>query len=153
MKIFCVAAFATKAQKESKVACFACSIPRDAYLSSQFHSSPIYSWRFVSLNILISNSASTAAITKRLTDGSFVLEFWNRNYAHWIETLITKKTFGDRISWHSDTFSGEMDSPIGAMPGCSRLGWRHGLIEEVLMHAGIARRLGYVSSLGQRGKG
>lgn len=26
---------------------------------------------------------------------------------------------------------GEEDTPIGAMPGCSRLGWRHGLIEEV----------------------
>ncbi|KAF5197061.1 Delta-aminolevulinic acid dehydratase protein [Thalictrum thalictroides] len=26
---------------------------------------------------------------------------------------------------------GEEDTPIGAMPGCYRLGWRHGLIEEV----------------------
>ncbi|KAL5987500.1 Delta-aminolevulinic acid dehydratase 1, chloroplastic [Asimina triloba] len=26
---------------------------------------------------------------------------------------------------------GEEDSPIGAMPGCYRLGWRHGLVEEV----------------------
>ncbi|CAN1268877.1 Delta-aminolevulinic acid dehydratase 1, chloroplastic [Linum perenne] len=26
---------------------------------------------------------------------------------------------------------GEEDTPIGAMPGCYRLGWRHGLLEEV----------------------
>ncbi|KAK4276724.1 hypothetical protein QN277_014840 [Acacia crassicarpa] len=26
---------------------------------------------------------------------------------------------------------GEEDAPIGAMPGCYRLGWRHGLLEEV----------------------
>jgi porphobilinogen synthase len=26
---------------------------------------------------------------------------------------------------------GEEDTPIGAMPGCYRLGWHHGLIEEV----------------------
>ncbi|KAF2291383.1 hypothetical protein GH714_023473 [Hevea brasiliensis] len=26
---------------------------------------------------------------------------------------------------------GEEDTPIGAMPGCYRLGWRHGLVEEV----------------------
>ncbi|GER49180.1 delta-aminolevulinic acid dehydratase [Striga asiatica] len=26
---------------------------------------------------------------------------------------------------------GEENTPIGAMPGCSRLGWRHGLVEEV----------------------
>ena len=26
---------------------------------------------------------------------------------------------------------GEEDTPIGAMPGCFRLGWRHGLIDEV----------------------
>ncbi|XP_077237685.1 aldolase superfamily protein isoform X3 [Tasmannia lanceolata] len=26
---------------------------------------------------------------------------------------------------------GEDDTPIGAMPGCYRLGWRHGLVEEV----------------------
>ncbi|KAF3328816.1 delta-aminolevulinic acid dehydratase [Carex littledalei] len=26
---------------------------------------------------------------------------------------------------------GEVDTPIGAMPGCFRLGWQHGLIEEV----------------------
>ncbi|KAM0891660.1 hypothetical protein ACQ4PT_026236 [Festuca glaucescens] len=26
---------------------------------------------------------------------------------------------------------GEEDTPIGAMPGCFRLGWRHGLLEEV----------------------
>lgn len=29
-------------------------------------------------------------------------------------------------------FIGEEDVPIGAMPGCFRLGWRHGLIEEVI---------------------
>jgi len=28
-------------------------------------------------------------------------------------------------------FSGEEDTPIGAMPGCFRLGWRHGLLDEV----------------------
>jgi len=28
--------------------------------------------------------------------------------------------------------TGEEDTPIGAMPGCYRLGWRHGLVEEVL---------------------
>lgn len=27
--------------------------------------------------------------------------------------------------------SGEQNAPIGAMPGCQRLGWRHGLIDEV----------------------
>ena len=26
---------------------------------------------------------------------------------------------------------GQEDTPIGAMPGCYRLGWRHGLVEEV----------------------
>lgn len=29
--------------------------------------------------------------------------------------------------------AGEEDTPIGAMPGCYRLGWRHGLVEEVNM--------------------
>ncbi|XP_040998259.1 delta-aminolevulinic acid dehydratase, chloroplastic-like [Juglans microcarpa x Juglans regia] len=33
---------------------------------------------------------------------------------------------------------GEEDTPIGAMPGCYRLGWRHGLVEEV----GKARDVG-----------
>ncbi|KAG2307349.1 hypothetical protein Bca52824_027097 [Brassica carinata] len=28
-------------------------------------------------------------------------------------------------------FAGEEDTPIGAMPGCYRLGWRHGLLQEV----------------------
>jgi len=27
--------------------------------------------------------------------------------------------------------AGEQSTPIGAMPGCYRLGWRHGLIDEV----------------------
>lgn len=27
--------------------------------------------------------------------------------------------------------SGEQNAPIGAMPGCQRLGWRHGLLDEV----------------------
>lgn len=27
--------------------------------------------------------------------------------------------------------AGEEDTPIGAMPGCYRLGWRHGLVQEV----------------------
>ena len=30
--------------------------------------------------------------------------------------------------------AGEEDTPIGAMPGCYRLGWRHGLAEEVIIH-------------------
>jgi hypothetical protein len=30
--------------------------------------------------------------------------------------------------------TGEEDTPIGAMPGCYRLGWQHGLIEEVLYY-------------------
>lgn len=29
--------------------------------------------------------------------------------------------------------AGEEDTPIGAMPGCYRLGWRHGLVEEVVL--------------------
>lgn len=29
------------------------------------------------------------------------------------------------------TLAGEDDTPIGAMPGCYRLGWRHGLVQEV----------------------
>lgn len=29
--------------------------------------------------------------------------------------------------------AGEEDTPIGAMPGCYRLGWRHGLVEEVII--------------------
>ena len=29
--------------------------------------------------------------------------------------------------------AGEEDTPIGAMPGCYRLGWRHGLVEEVIV--------------------
>lgn len=32
---------------------------------------------------------------------------------------------------HLRRFTGEEDTPIGAMPGCYRLGWRHGLVEEV----------------------
>ncbi len=41
----------------------------------------------------------------------------------------------DPLYDHSvDSFSmdsGEQNAPIGAMPGCERLGWRHGLIDEV----------------------
>lgn len=33
--------------------------------------------------------------------------------------------------YHFLVDSGEKSSPIGAMPGCERLGWRHGLIDEV----------------------
>lgn len=29
--------------------------------------------------------------------------------------------------------TGEEDTPIGAMPGCYRLGWGHGLVEEVII--------------------
>ena len=32
---------------------------------------------------------------------------------------------------HLTAIAGEEDMPIGAMPGCYRLGWRHGLVEEV----------------------
>jgi len=30
--------------------------------------------------------------------------------------------------------AGEEDTPIGAMPGCYRLGWRHGLVQEVWLY-------------------
>ncbi|CAM6083812.1 unnamed protein product [Calypogeia fissa] len=43
------------------------------------------------------------------------------------ETTISPANFILPLFIHE----GEMDSPIGAMPGCSRLGWRHGLLEEV----------------------
>jgi hypothetical protein len=36
-----------------------------------------------------------------------------------------------------DAPAGEEDTPIGAMPGCFRLGWQHGLLDEV------SRALGY----------
>ena len=32
---------------------------------------------------------------------------------------------------HINGITGEEDTPIGAMPGWYRLGWRHGLLEEV----------------------
>lgn len=37
---------------------------------------------------------------------------------------------------------GEEDAPIGAMPGCYRLGWRHGLLDEVL-NVGALRVISY----------
>lgn len=41
------------------------------------------------------------------------------------------------IVWSStvifSNLAGEEDTPIGAMPGCYRLGWRYGLVEEVIM--------------------
>nr|P45623.1 RecName: Full=Delta-aminolevulinic acid dehydratase, chloroplastic; Short=ALAD; Short=ALADH; AltName: Full=Porphobilinogen synthase; Flags: Precursor [Selaginella martensii]CAA52955.1 5-aminolevulinic acid dehydratase [Selaginella martensii] len=43
------------------------------------------------------------------------------------ETTLTPANFILPLFIHE----GEEDSPIGAMPGCSRLGWRHGLIDEV----------------------
>ncbi|OAE28926.1 hypothetical protein AXG93_2960s1030 [Marchantia polymorpha subsp. ruderalis] len=43
------------------------------------------------------------------------------------ETVITPANFILPLFVHE----GEKNSPIGAMPGCQRLGWRHGLIEEV----------------------
>ncbi|KAL2520335.1 Delta-aminolevulinic acid dehydratase 1 [Forsythia ovata] len=33
--------------------------------------------------------------------------------------------------YHLARYADEEDTPIGAMPGCYRLGWRHGLVEEV----------------------
>uniref|UniRef100_A0A0D6R542 Delta-aminolevulinic acid dehydratase n=2 Tax=Spermatophyta TaxID=58024 RepID=A0A0D6R542_ARACU len=43
------------------------------------------------------------------------------------ETTISPANFILPLFIHE----GEEDTPIGAMPGCYRLGWRHGLIEEV----------------------
>ncbi|KAF6161851.1 hypothetical protein GIB67_026653, partial [Kingdonia uniflora] len=43
------------------------------------------------------------------------------------ETSLTPANFVYPLFIHE----GEEDTPIGAMPGCYRLGWRHGLIEEV----------------------
>lgn len=43
------------------------------------------------------------------------------------ETILTPANFILPLFIHE----GEEDTPIGAMPGCSRLGWRHGLVEEV----------------------
>ncbi|XP_042487483.1 delta-aminolevulinic acid dehydratase, chloroplastic-like isoform X1 [Macadamia integrifolia] len=43
------------------------------------------------------------------------------------ETSISPANFVYPLFIHE----GEEDNPIGAMPGCYRLGWRHGLIEEV----------------------
>ncbi|KAF6171693.1 hypothetical protein GIB67_007214 [Kingdonia uniflora] len=42
------------------------------------------------------------------------------------ETSLTPANFVYPLFIHE----GEEDTPIGAMPGCYRLGWRHGLIEE-----------------------
>ncbi|CAH2066422.1 unnamed protein product [Thlaspi arvense] len=43
------------------------------------------------------------------------------------ETNISPANFVYPLFIHE----GEEDTPIGAMPGCYRLGWRHGLVEEV----------------------
>ncbi|KAH9320562.1 hypothetical protein KI387_015201, partial [Taxus chinensis] len=43
------------------------------------------------------------------------------------ETTISPANFILPLFIHE----GEEDTPIGAMPGCYRLGWRHGLVEEV----------------------
>ncbi|GFS40112.1 aldolase superfamily protein [Actinidia rufa] len=43
------------------------------------------------------------------------------------ETSLTPANFVYPLFIHE----GEEDTPIGAMPGCYRLGWRHGLLEEV----------------------
>ncbi|TKY74254.1 Delta-aminolevulinic acid dehydratase [Spatholobus suberectus] len=43
------------------------------------------------------------------------------------ETSISPANFVYPLFVHE----GEEDTPIGAMPGCYRLGWRHGLVEEV----------------------
>lgn len=43
------------------------------------------------------------------------------------ETSISPANFVYPLFIHE----GEEDVPIGAMPGCYRLGWRHGLVEEV----------------------
>lgn len=45
------------------------------------------------------------------------------------ETTISAANFVLPLFIHE----GEDDVPIGAMPGCSRLGWRHGLLDEVYM--------------------
>ncbi|GMP46917.1 hypothetical protein CsSME_00014888 [Camellia sinensis var. sinensis] len=42
------------------------------------------------------------------------------------ETSLTPANFVYPLFIHE----GEEDTPIGAMPGCYRLGWRHGLMEE-----------------------
>ncbi|KAF3774883.1 Delta-aminolevulinic acid dehydratase [Nymphaea thermarum] len=43
------------------------------------------------------------------------------------ETTVSPQNFILPLFIHE----GEADAPIGAMPGCYRLGWRHGLLEEV----------------------
>ncbi|CAK7346963.1 unnamed protein product [Dovyalis caffra] len=43
------------------------------------------------------------------------------------ETSISAANFVYPLFIHE----GQEDTPIGAMPGCYRLGWRHGLVEEV----------------------
>ncbi|KAL2520337.1 Delta-aminolevulinic acid dehydratase 1 [Forsythia ovata] len=35
-----------------------------------------------------------------------------------------------KSTFHSRRYAGEEETPIGAMPECYRLGWRHGLVEE-----------------------
>ncbi|KAM0941747.1 putative porphobilinogen synthase [Dioscorea sansibarensis] len=43
------------------------------------------------------------------------------------ETILSPANFVHPLFIHE----GEEDTPIGAMPGCFRLGWRHGLLDEV----------------------
>lgn len=45
--------------------------------------------------------------------------------------LFAWTQFVGNVSLKIRKFAGEEDTPIGAMPGCYRLGWRHGLLEEV----------------------
>ncbi|KAL6217104.1 hypothetical protein ACLB2K_010321 [Fragaria x ananassa] len=44
------------------------------------------------------------------------------------ETSLSPANFVYPLFIHE---AGQEDTPIGAMPGCYRLGWRHGLVEEV----------------------
>lgn len=48
-------------------------------------------------------------------------------FVFWLFLLVCKRYAIFNI------LAGEEDTPIGAMPGCYRLGWRHGLVEEVNM--------------------
>lgn len=53
---------------------------------------------------------------------------------HWHECSTQFRSDIGFAPWWS---VGEEDAPIGAMPGCYRLGWRHGLLDEVLKGLGI----------------
>lgn len=65
----------------------------------------------------------------------------SRDFARlWIEEIRNWRGH-DALTHTVMVLSGEASSPIGAMPGCSRLGWRHGLIEEVLSCAARPPRI------------